>query len=125
MLKRLASVSDVSICFRMDYIMVLLGIACCFSHHRIDDAGQLCRAGYLGGLLTETVIFVWRACHRSEVKVLDGWPCKETQHSQTQPYSGDRGGERRGRRNQDPTNRNPIRGVVGEASRQKATEPTR
>ena len=39
--------------------MVLLGITCSFSHHRIDDAGQLGAAGYLGGLLTETVIFLF------------------------------------------------------------------
>ena len=51
-------------------LTVLLWIVCTVSHHRIDDAGQLCAAGYLGGLLTEAVIFVvvWRACHISK-----GW----------------------------------------------------
>ena len=39
--------------------MVLLGIVCTVSHHRIDDAGQLCAAGYLGGLLAEAVIFLF------------------------------------------------------------------
>ena len=38
---------------------MLLGIVCTVSHHRIDDAGQLCAAGYLGGLLTEAVIFLF------------------------------------------------------------------
>ena len=39
--------------------MVLLGIACIVSHHQIDDAGQLCLAGYLGGLLAEAVLFLF------------------------------------------------------------------
>ena len=38
---------------------MLLGIVCTISHHRIDDAGQLCAAGYLGGLLAEAVIFLF------------------------------------------------------------------
>ena len=38
---------------------------------------------------------------------------KPSTYSRIQPYSGDRGGERRRRRNRDLTNRNPLSGSAG------------
>ena len=52
-------------------IMVLLGIVCTVSHHRIDDAGQLCAAGYLGGLLAEAAVFLFQYISCDHVLSLD------------------------------------------------------
>ena len=51
--------------------MVLLGIVCTISHHRIDDAGQLCAAGYIGGLLAEAAVFLFQYISCDHVLSLD------------------------------------------------------
>ena len=57
------------------------------------------------------VIGMSRACGASPSL---GEPTRKPSiYSQIQPYSGDRGGERRKRRNRDLTNRNLLSGFVG------------
>ena len=66
------------------------------------------------------VIGMSRACGESPPL---GEPArKPSMNSQSQPHSGDRGGKRRGRRNRDLTDRNPLRGSAdGRGGKQHQT----